>query len=138
MSTESSTLMRLSDSDQMLADPTQDIRGRKVLDRDGNEIGKVDDLLIDTDGPKVRMIRVEHGGLFGIGATPFFIPVEAVDRVTDGEVGVDRPRVEVAGAPQYDPELVDKQETFAELYNYYGYPPYGTPGYRSPARGFFR
>jgi serine/threonine-protein kinase len=42
------TMMRLSDSGQTVADPSQDIRGRNVADRDGNEIGKVDNLLIDT------------------------------------------------------------------------------------------
>ncbi|MCO8277471.1 PRC-barrel domain-containing protein [Actinoplanes sp. TRM 88003] len=138
MSTESGTMMGLGDSGQMLADPAQDIRGRTVVDRDGNELGKVDDLLIDTEHQKARMIRVEHGGLFGIGATRLFIPVEAVERITDDEVGIDRTRVEVASAPEYDPELVDKQESFAELYGYYGYPPYWSPGYVPPTRGFFR
>nr|WP_221383129.1 PRC-barrel domain-containing protein [Actinoplanes polyasparticus] len=138
MNIESGTMMRLGDSGQMLADPAQDIRGRKVLDRDGHEMGKVDDLLIDAEHQKVRLVRVEHGGLFGIGATPLFIPVEAVERVTDEEVGIDRSRVQVAGAPQYDPDLVDKDEYFNELYGYYGYPPYGAPGYVPPSRGFFR
>ncbi|MCM4083859.1 PRC-barrel domain-containing protein [Paractinoplanes hotanensis] len=138
MNIESGTMMRLGDSGQMLADRDQDIRGRKVLDRDGHELGKVDDLLIDTEHRKVRLVRVEHGGLFGIGATPLFIPVEAVERVTDEEVGIDRSRVQVAGAPHYDPDLVDKDEYFNELYGYYGYAPYGAPGYVPPSRGFFR
>ncbi|WP_328474461.1 PRC-barrel domain-containing protein [Actinoplanes sp. NBC_00393] len=131
------TLVELGDSGQMLADPDQDIRGRKVLDRDGNEIGKVDDLLIDQEEQKVRLLRVEHGGLFGIGATALFIPVETVERVTDDKVGIDRSRVQVADAPQYDPEVVDRDQQMAGLYDYYGYAPYWAPGYVPPARGFF-
>ena len=138
MTSESGIMMRLGDSGQMLADPAQDIRGRKVLDRDGHEMGRVGDLLIDTELHKVRLVRVEHGGLFGVGATPLFIPVEAVERVTDDEVGIDRSRVQVASAPQYDPDLVDKDEYFNELYGYYGFSPYGTHGYVPPSRGFFR
>ncbi|WP_127507826.1 PRC-barrel domain-containing protein [Actinoplanes solisilvae] len=138
MNTESTTMMQLSDTDQVLADPAQDIRGRKVFDRDGNEVGRVDDLLIDTEQKRVRMLRVEHGGLFGVGATPLYIPVEAVDRVTDDEVGIDRSRVQVAEAPQYDPDLVDRDKYFTDLYSYYGYAPYWAPEYIPPGRRFFR
>jgi sporulation protein YlmC with PRC-barrel domain len=138
MNVESGTLMRLGDSDQTLADPTDDIRGRKVVDRDGHEIGKVDDLLIDVEHRKVRLLGVAHGGLFGIGATPLFVPVETVERVTDEVVGIDRSREQVAAAPGYDPELVDRDEYFTNLYGYYGYAPYWAPGYLSPTRGFFR
>lgn len=138
MQAQSGTLMRLGDSDQMLADPAQDIRGYKVIDRDGKEIGKVDDLLVDNEQQKVRMLRVEHGGLLGIGATPLFLPVDTVEHVEDDKVMIGRSQVQVVGAPEYDPELVDRDERMAELYGYYGYAPYGAPGYIPPARGLFR
>lgn len=138
MATEFGTLKNFGDSGQMLADPAQDVRGRRVLDQDGHDIGRVDDLLVDIEHEKVRLLRVAHGGLFGVGATPLFIPVEAVQRVTDDEVGIDRSRVQVAEAPHYDPELVDKDRYFAELYDYYGYPPYGAASRALPARKFFR
>jgi sporulation protein YlmC with PRC-barrel domain len=138
MNVQSGTLMRLGDSGQMLADPDQDIRGRKVLDRDGNEIGKVGELLIDAHEQKVRLLRVEHGGLFGVGATPLFIPAEAIEQVTEDEVRLDRTRVQVATAPEYDPEIVDRDEQMAKLYGYYGYPPYWATGFIPPPRGFFR
>ena len=103
------TLVRLGDTDQTLADPNLDIRGRTVRDREGGEIGKVDDLLVDAEEKKVRMLRVAHGGILGIGATPSFIPVEAVTRVTEDEVHVDRLGTEVVESPRYDPELVDQE-----------------------------
>ncbi|SNY25608.1 PRC-barrel domain-containing protein [Paractinoplanes atraurantiacus] len=138
MNTSTGTMMRLTDSGQKLADPADDVRGRRVVDSDGHEIGRVDELLIDAGQRKVRVLRVVHGGLFGVGATPLFIPVEAVERVTDDEVGIAHSRVRIAEAPAYDPELADRDEYFTDLYGYYGYLPYWMPGYVPPARRFFR
>ena len=38
-------LRRLSDSNVMIVDPAQDVRGRQVEDAAGQKIGKIDDLL---------------------------------------------------------------------------------------------
>ncbi|GAA1618564.1 PRC-barrel domain-containing protein [Actinoplanes couchii] len=138
MDVASGTLMRLGDSGQMLADPGQDIRGRKVLDRDRNEIGRIAELLVDAQERQVRLLQVEHGGLFGVGATPLFIPAEAVEEVTETDVSLDRTRVQVADAPAYDPELLDRDEQMARLYGHYGYAPYWAPGFIPPRSGFFR
>ncbi|MEU4692341.1 PRC-barrel domain-containing protein [Actinoplanes sp. NPDC023714] len=126
------TLTPLTDTDQMVADPAQDVRGRDVIDSDGEKIGAVADLLIDTGTNHVRFLRVDHGGLLGIGATSSFIPVEAVRRVTDDEVHVETPRNRIAGAPRYDPDLVAQRDYFEKIYGHYGYPPYWTPGYFYP------
>jgi sporulation protein YlmC with PRC-barrel domain len=126
MTTQPAILVRLTDSNLTLADADQDIRGRTVLDRDGNEIGKVEDLLIDTEENQVRMLRVEHGGLFGIGATPLFVPVQTVQELTEDEVWIDQSRTDVADGPQYNPDLVDQNTFYSDVYRYYGYVPYWT------------
>ena len=51
---KTATLMRLSDTELTVADPAEDIRGRTVVDRNGEEIGDVDDLLLDDHGKRVR------------------------------------------------------------------------------------
>jgi sporulation protein YlmC with PRC-barrel domain len=122
-------LIRLGDSGQMLSDPTEDIRGRRVLDQDGEEIGKIDDLLIDQEEGKVRMVRIEEGGFLGIGATPFFVPVDAITSIAERDVHVDLTRSQVAEAPRYDPVLTDQSSYYSELYDYYGYVPYWGPGH---------
>lgn len=131
-SRSTTSLVKLSDSDQILADPNEDIRGRKVEDRDGEDLGKVDDLLIDTEEGKVRFLRVEHGGILGIGATASFIPIDAITRVAEDTVYVGETRERVAGAPPYDPDLIDGSQYYDSLYGYYGYPPYWGSGYRYP------
>ena len=131
-------LVKLSDSDHMLTDPAEDIRGRKVIDPDGNDLGKVDDLLIDADERKVRMLRVEHGGVLGIGATASFIPVDAVTGIDDDMVHVSESRDRVSGAPQYDPDLTNTTEAYNALYRHYGYTPYLSSGYVYPMYPFYR
>ncbi|MFI7577806.1 PRC-barrel domain-containing protein [Micromonospora sp. NPDC049497] len=126
-------LTRLSDSGQVLADPARDIRGRKVRDRDGNDLGKVDDLLVDGQQHKVRMLRVEHGGILGLGATHSFILVDAVTNISDDTVWVSESRDRASDAPRYDPDLVDESEYYESLYGYYGYPPYWGAGYVYPS-----
>jgi sporulation protein YlmC with PRC-barrel domain len=118
------TLVRLRDTDQTVADPNEDIRGRKVVDSSGEKIGTVEDLLVDREASALRMLRVEHGGVLGFGATPSFIPVEAVSRVGDDEVCIDQSRDQVADAPRYAPELADEPDYYIGLYDYYGYSPY--------------
>ena len=129
-------LIRLSDSDLLLADPNQDIRGRRVIDTNGEDIGDVDDLLVDEQERRVRFIRVATGGFLGIGATKFLIPIDAITRVADNRVQVDRTRDRVAAAPEYDPDLVDEDD-LNRLYGYYGFTPYWNPGYVYPAYPFY-
>jgi sporulation protein YlmC with PRC-barrel domain len=48
----------LSDSEFILENRTQDIRGLDVYDKDGEEIGTVEDLYADTEERKVRCLEV--------------------------------------------------------------------------------
>ncbi|MDG4829308.1 PRC-barrel domain-containing protein [Solwaraspora sp. WMMD1047] len=131
-------LRKLSDTTEALADPAEDIRGRKVHDKQDNDIGKVDDLLIDENEHKVRLLRVEHGGILGFGATASFIPVDAVTRITDEVVYVDVTRERVSGAPRYDPDIVDQADVYEDLYGYYGFAPFWGPGYMYPGYPLYR
>ncbi|GGN63225.1 photosystem reaction center subunit H [Actinoplanes lobatus] len=126
------TLTPLSETDQMIADPEQDVRGRTVIDSNGEKVGTVADLLVDTVENHVRFLRVTHGGILGIGAVSSFIPVDAVRRVTDDEVLIDSAKDRIAGAPQYDPDLIDQRDYYEKIYGHYGYPPYWAPGYLYP------
>jgi CBS domain-containing protein/sporulation protein YlmC with PRC-barrel domain len=132
----SATLVRLSDTDLTLADPTEDIRGRKTLDMAGEELGEVDDLLIDEREQKVRFLEVTSGGFLGLGATKFLLPVDAITRITDDAVYISQSREHVAGAPGYDPTLVDERYV-SEVYSHYGYPPYWGSDYRYPPYPYY-
>ena len=130
---DSTTLIKLSDSGQTIATDDIDVRNHSVIDTDGKTLGKVDDLLIDSQHHKVRMLRVEHGGFLGIGATKTFIPIDAITKITADDVYISHSVDHVATAPAYNPKLVDDQSYYGSLYGHYGYTPFWVPGYMYPA-----
>jgi sporulation protein YlmC with PRC-barrel domain len=132
---ETATLVRLIDADLTLADPADDVRGKSVVDRGGAEIGEVDDLVIDEEHRRVRLLQVGSGGFLGIGKQKVLVPVDAVTAVDD-VVHVDTDREHVASGPVYDPDLVLQEDTVAGLYDYYGVMPYWDAGYRMPGFPF--
>jgi sporulation protein YlmC with PRC-barrel domain len=127
-------LTKLSDSGLELADPRQDIRGRKILDPNGEEIGHVSSLFIDAGEKKVRMVEIRAGGFLGIGDRHTLLPVDAITSVTPHEVHVTETRSRIAGAPAYDPALVETPTSSAwePFYGYYGLSPYWGDGYMYP------
>jgi sporulation protein YlmC with PRC-barrel domain len=138
---KTATLVRLSDTELTVADPAEDIRDRKVVDRDGEEVGEVDDLLIDDRDRRVRFLEVASGGFLGLGKKKFLIPVDAITRITDDTVYINRTRQHVAGAPDYDPDLIHQDAGeggyYGDVYRHYGYPPYWGPGYVYPPYPYY-
>jgi sporulation protein YlmC with PRC-barrel domain len=128
-------LVRLDDTDLTIADPNEDIRGYKVADQHGDELGKVDGLLIDAAERKVRFMEVAAGGFLGIGEKTFLLPVDTVTGIADDRVTIDRSREHVTGAPAYDPGVTQKASFWEETYGYYGYTPYWSAGYAYPGLG---
>jgi sporulation protein YlmC with PRC-barrel domain len=90
------TLIKLSDSEFRLEDRALDIRGLGVFNRNGEQMGSVEDLYIDTEERKVRFLDVGAGGLLGLGEKRFLIPVEAVVKIYDDGVTVDQSRDKVS------------------------------------------
>jgi len=129
--TTTAALRPLGQTHLTLANPDEDIRNRKVLDSNGEEIGTVDDLLIDDDEKKVRFIQVASGGFLGLGETKFLLPVDAIVRVERASVRICRTRDRIIGAPRYDPTLLD-QDYLDRLYGYYGFAPFWSAGYAYP------
>ena len=130
------TLVGLKDSQLTTSDSAEDIRSRKVVDAAGEDIGEIDDLLIDDQEKKVRFLRVASGGFLGMGKDKVLIPVEASKKIEDDVVHVDQTRERIAGAPNYNPELVDDLY-YGGLYGYYGFQPYWTAGYVYPPYSFY-
>jgi sporulation protein YlmC with PRC-barrel domain len=114
------TMIRLTESAHRTTTPTARILGCPVTDCDGNTLGTVEDLLVDSGAHRFRLISVEHGGVAGFGATPSFIPIEAVHQVNAGEIRIGRPSAQVADAPLYDPSRMAAGEFCESLYGYYG------------------
>lgn len=135
--TNTDRLLKLSEVDETIANPDEDIRGRDVKDTNGTDLGTVDDLLIDHDERRVRFLQVASGGFLGIGQDTTLIPVDAITAIDDSAVRVEVSREQVEGAPTYDPALVTERETYGGVLDYYGYGAYWGGGYRYPAYPYY-
>ncbi len=126
-SEQAGALYQLSDTDLTIADPDADIRGRAVVDRHGEEVGRVDDLLIDERESKVRFLRVGEGGLLGIGKIHYLVPVDAVVSVDADRVHIDLERGGMGDVPPYDPELAAQPDYYNGVYGWWGTARTGVP-----------
>ncbi len=104
--------VKFSDSDFVFENPEQDIRGKDVYDVDGQQIGSVDDLYIDTQERKVRFLEVGAGGFLGVGEKHYLIPVDSVTEVGEDRVTLEPGREKVAGSPPFDTTVVAPTTTY--------------------------
>lgn len=98
-------------SGRKFADPTDDIRGRTVVDREGQKMGFVDDLLLDDHDGQIRFIQIAHGGILGISRNHFLTPINAVLKIDDRHVHINRTREDVERKTLYSPRLVEGTDT---------------------------
>lgn len=126
------TLSKLTGTGMTVDNATDDMRGRKVTDKDGKDVGKVQDVFVDDSERKARFLLVEHGGFLGIGEKKSFLPVDAITWTTSDDVSINDTRDHIAEAPGYDPELVNDSGYQSSIYGYYGCAPYWSAGYAYP------
>jgi sporulation protein YlmC with PRC-barrel domain len=126
------TLSKLTGTGVTVKNATDDMRGRKVTDKDGKDVGKVHDVFVDHRERKVRFLLVEHGGFLGIGERKSFIPVDAITRTTSDDVYINDTRDHLAEAPGYDPDLVNDRAYQTSIYGYYRCAPNWSAGYVYP------
>ena len=116
----------LTSSGLELEDPAKDLRGREVLDRDGESVGTVTDLLIDPTLRIPRLAVVETtGGLLGIGKKQYLVPLEAIGQDEGQQVRINRGKDEILAEPDYHATEGEEEELqYAEVYAAYGIRPY--------------
>ena len=141
------TLFSLSDEPYSLENPAEDVRNHDVIDRKGEEIGSVDDLLVDEREHKVRFLRVKEGGFLGMGGRYFLVPVDAITRIGDDKVHIDQTGEHVGSGPSYEPdvaadetwrrEAVRDDGYYPGVYRHYGVSPFWAPGYAYPGYPFY-
>lgn len=113
---------------------TKDILGTRVENPQGENLGNLEDLVIDANTGDVAYAVLSFGGFLGLGDKLFAIPMEAL-RVSTKEGAIGREQVfilnidkdRLKNAPGFDkdnwPNMADR--TWGEnIYNYYGYRPY--------------
>jgi sporulation protein YlmC with PRC-barrel domain len=130
----------LSQTRLELFDPMEDVRGRKVFDREGEEIGKVDDVFIDPTERRARFFSVKSGDVLGLGGKKLLIPIDAVSLVAQDKVVINHRRDRIVAGPQVDREFekgaaqaADTEAVVLACYEFYGIAqPYWNPTYQRP------
>ena len=112
----SETIVKLDDFDGEVAEHWQDARGRKVIDKNGDEVGTVEELYVWEAPSTVHLIKVsgEEGS--------FLIPVHAVTNADEETVTIETSRDKVTQSPGFESEDVPDDETRRAAFDFYGYP----------------
>jgi sporulation protein YlmC with PRC-barrel domain len=133
---DTSALEKLKDTDLAISVSDDDVRGRRVIDSHGKEIGHVSSLFVDHTERKVRVLELRVGGLLGLGEQHVLLPAEAITSVAADSVHVNQTREHVVHSPTYDPTLVvAATRLYLEpYYGHYGVAPHWGTG-QSPGIG---
>ncbi len=79
------------------------LEGNKVVNHLGEDIGKIEDLMIDTNRGRVDYAVLSFGGIMGIGDKLFAVPMERISVDTENKrcvFDVEKERLE--NAPGFD------------------------------------
>jgi sporulation protein YlmC with PRC-barrel domain len=106
------------------------LTGDKVVNPQGEHLGKVEELMLDLDNGRVSYVVLSFGGFLGFGEKLFAIPWEALTVNTEDHtliLNVEKEQLE--NAPGFDkdnwPERAQYEAGWLlDVYNYYGYTPY--------------
>jgi uncharacterized protein (TIGR02271 family) len=93
-----------------------DWRGRTVVDRDGDKIGKLDEIYVDSRSNEPEWAAVTTG-LFGSKSS--FVPLEGAAPAGE-DVRVPYAKDQVKDAPSVDPDGELSSDDEAQLYRHYG------------------
>jgi uncharacterized protein (TIGR02271 family) len=93
-----------------------DWRGHDIVDRDGDKIGKLEEIYLDDETGKPEWALVKTGMFGGRGT---FVPLAQASPSGD-ELSVPYEKSHVKDAPNIDPDGRLSQEEEAELFRYYG------------------
>ena len=104
------------------------ILGMKVMNTEREDLGKIEDLVIDTRDSRVAYAILSFGGLLGMGDKHFVIPWQALTIDLSQRVAllqIDKDRLE--NAPGFDkdswPDL-DDAAWATSIHSHYGYRPH--------------
>ncbi len=109
-------LVKLDDFEGELDEHWQDAQGRKVIDKNGDEVGTVDELYIWEGPSTVHLISVSGD------ERSFLIPVHTVTNVDEEAVALEVGKGKVMDSPEFESDDVPDSETRRAVFAFYGYP----------------
>ena len=104
------------------------ILGDKILNRAGENLGKIEELMLDLEKGRVAYAILSFGGVMGMGEKMYVVPFEALKLDGSREhFTLDVDKDKLRNAPGFDknnlPHASDRTWG-AEVFKFYGYKPY--------------
>jgi uncharacterized protein (TIGR02271 family) len=111
-------LSTLSNEEERMAtiEEVKSWRGATLVDRDGEKIGKVEDIYLDRQTGQPEWVAVKTGL---IGSKLSFVPLAQADRSGD-EIQVPYEKAQVKDAPSVEADGELSQDEESQLYQHYG------------------
>jgi sporulation protein YlmC with PRC-barrel domain len=79
------------------------LTGARVRNADGEDLGKIEEILVDVASGRVAYALIASGGVMGIGEKLYAVPWDAFTGAHDGEVLIDADRSRLERAARFDP-----------------------------------
>jgi ribosomal 30S subunit maturation factor RimM len=111
----SADLVKLDDFEGEGEEHWRDARGSKVLDKNGDEVGTVEELYVWRDTSTVHLLVIEGDD------RRVLLPVHAVTSVDEEGVKVETSKGEILASPEHDSDEVPDAEARRAAYEHYGY-----------------
>lgn len=108
--------------------PASTIEGTAVQNAAGEDLGEINELMIDLEKGRIAYAVLSFGGFLGMGDKLFALPWESLNIGPEGDVFIlNVPREKLDNAPGFDkdnwPDMADS--SWGEsVHSYYGYKPY--------------
>jgi sporulation protein YlmC with PRC-barrel domain len=104
------------------------ISGDKVVNRQGEDLGDIKDLMIDVDNGRVAYAVLEFGGFLGLGSKLFAVPLSAMELDSENHRFIfDQTEESLKNAPGFDkdhwPDFADRVWG-GSVHSHYGVRPY--------------
>ena len=104
------------------------ISGDKVVNRNGENLGDIKDLMVDLNNGRIAYAVLEFGGFLGMGSKLFAVPLSAMELDTENKQFIfDQNKETLKNAPGFDkdawPNFADRTWG-ASVHSYYGVRPY--------------
>lgn len=104
------------------------ISGDKVVNRNGEALGEIKDLMIDFGNGRVAYAVLEFGGFLGMGSKLFAVPLSSMELDTENKRFIfDQSKESLEKAPGFDkgdwPNFSDRSWG-ASVHSHYGVRPY--------------
>jgi hypothetical protein len=107
---------------------TSEILGSSVKNLQGDYLGRITDLVVDSHG-RVAFAVLSHGGFLGMGGTSVAIPFEALTFNSMGKhFALDISRARLDSAPVFTMRDLYSEKWADDVYRYFGRQPYWTEG----------